>query len=117
MQGLLLLGKVGFHIAQRGDQQPGLLFFQLRQFAQQGVDLLPDLGHLFADTRQVVQSVAGHQRLQPLMQTGYQGADRFYIATLLRLVQLHHHGVRIFLQLVRHQIRVTELARLAPEPF
>jgi hypothetical protein len=36
---------------------------------------------------------------------------------LFGLIQLHHHGVGFFFQIVCHQIRVAQLARLTPEPF
>ncbi|MNC32939.1 hypothetical protein D3C75_813180 [compost metagenome] len=79
--------------------------------------MLAHLGHLFAQPRQIVETVAGHQRFKPLMQTGDQRADSFHVAALPGLIQLHHHGVGLFFQIVRHQIGVAELTRLAPEPF
>jgi hypothetical protein len=69
----------------------------------------------FADTFQIVQPVACHQWLEALLQAGHQRTNGFHIAALLRLVKLYHHAVGFFFQIVRHQIRVAELARLPPE--
>ncbi len=117
MQGFFLLSEIGFHIAQRRDQQPGFLFFQFRQLIDQGVDLLAHLRDSFANAFQIVKPVACHQRFEAMLQAGDQRANGFHVAALLRLIELDHNGVGFFFAIVGHQIRVAELAGLSPQPF